>query len=757
MSKKTILICLAAIAVLLIAVAAAVAVLYSGVGNDGRSSLDDSRYELVPAVPADAVAVLRFDSLDDMVSLLHGTPSVAPFVSPDPSAPFARFVSSLGLMAAEGGLPLHSSQTVVSSHSIGSLVPLVIIDAGRSGSSGSEDAVLLAAVADSAGLYSEIVDCKDILSSDSWLSRRTLLLLSPSEDLVKSSRRHISRKVSVLDSEGFVQAAISSDGRNIMLLCTKEADKLSKEIFSGRYRKFSDFISDAADWMAFSFYSADAGHIYLKGSLPVPGGEEKFLSVFGSLQGAVPQVSSMLPSYTVFAASLPLSDPAAYVENYRHFKDASSGTAGLLSESKSLEKSTGVSPDDWYAALDVKEVAVASFYVGSSLENVLLVRTGKADESILLKGTGAGSVDECAAQVRTYLFKAYAGVNFGSMFSVPDESCFAIVNGWIVSGSAAGVGEYVSGRALENTLGQYMQDAGLPDRMSMKNRCFVSYFSASESSAFLKEVFTGQYAQAFENSLESVTYEPITFSIEKTKDGLQFYAEMDRTTVTKSKAPVFERDTVINIPKGPFRVKNSGTGRMNLFYQQDNMYLCLQEEDGKGLWGAPFSTPICGRAGTIDYFANGKLQILFASGSKLYLIDRLGRFVKPFPIDLKKNILLGPDIYDFNGSRKYNVMVLHDDNTIDMYNLQGEKPAGWKGITAEETIKGLPEPVKVGGKTFWVVRTSLQTLIFPFYGGESLVKATGDKMIRSDSKVVPEGNGSVSVTCYDGKQRTLKL
>ena len=757
MSKKTILICLAAIAVLLIAVAAAVAVLYSGVGNDGRSSLDDSRYELVPAVPADAVAVLRFDSLDDMVSLLHGTPSVAPFVSPDPSAPFARFVSSLGLMAAEGGLPLHSSQTVVSSHSIGSLVPLVIIDAGRSGSSGSEDAVLLAAVADSAGLYSEIVDCKDILSSDSWLSRRTLLLLSPSEDLVKSSRRHISRKVSVLDSEGFVQAAISSDGRNIMLLCTKEADKLSKEIFSGRYRKYSDFISDAADWMAFSFYSADAGHIYLKGSLPVPGGEEKFLSVFGSLQGAVPQVSSMLPSYTVFAASLPLSDPAAYVENYRHFKDASSGTAGLLSESKSLEKSTGVSPDDWYAALDVKEVAVASFYVGSSLENVLLVRTGKADESILLKGTGAGSVDECAAQVWPYLFKGYAGVNFGSMFSVPDESCFAIVNGWIVSGSAAGVGEYVSGRALENTLGQYMQDAGLPDRMSMKNRCFVSYFSASESSAFLKEVFTGQYAQAFENSLESVTYEPITFSIEKTKDGLQFYAEMDRTTVTKSKAPVFERDTVINIPKGPFRVKNSGTGRMNLFYQQDNMYLCLQEEDGKGLWGAPFSTPICGRAGTIDYFANGKLQILFASGSKLYLIDRLGRFVKPFPIDLKKNILLGPDIYDFNGSRKYNVMVLHDDNTIDMYNLQGEKPAEWKGITAEETIKGLPEPVKVGGKTFWVVRTSLQTLIFPFYGGESLVKATGDKMIRSDSKVVPEGNGSVSVTCYDGKQRTLKL
>lgn len=756
MSRKAILICLAAIAVLLIAVAAAVAVLYSGVGGDDRTSLDDSRYELVPAVPVDAVAVLRFDSLGDMVSLLSGTPSVAPFVSPDPSAPFAEFVSALGRMSAEGRVPLRSSQTVVSCHHIGSLVPLVIVDAGRSGSSSSEDAAGLAAVADSAGMYSEIVDCGEILS-DSWLSRRTLVIVSPSADLVKSSRRHIARKISVLASDGFASAALASEGRNVMLLNVKEADKLSEEILSGRYRRYSGFISDTAGWLAFSFYSADAGHVYLKGSLPVPEEEEKFLSVFGAAQGSSSEVSSMLPSYTVFAASLPLASPGTYVENYRHFKDAASGTAGLQAARKALEKSTGVSPEDWFTALDVKEVAVASFYVGATLENVVLLRTGKADESILLKDTGAGSLDDYVAQVSPYLFEGYAGVNFGSMFKIPDESCFAIVNGWIVSGSAAGVGEYVSGRALENTLAQYMSDAGLPDRLSMKNRCFVSYFSASESKEFLKEIFSVQYARAFAASLESVTYEPLTFSIEKAKDALRFYAEMDRTTVTKSKAPVFERDTVINVPEGPFRVKNSGTGRMNLFYQQDNMYLCLQEENGKGLWGAPFSTPICGRAGTIDYFANGKLQILFASGSKLYLIDRLGRFVSPFPVDLKKNILLGPDIYDFNGKRKYNVLVLHDDNTIDMYNLQGEKPAQWKGITAQETIKGLPEPVKVGGKTFWVVRTSLQTLIFPFYGGESLVKATGNKMIRSDSKVTPSGGNSVVVTCYDGKERTLEL
>ena len=225
----------------------------------------------------------------------------------------------------------------------------------------------------------------------------------------------------------------------------------------------------------------------------------------------------------------------------------------------------------------------------------------------------------------------------------------------------------------------------------------------------------------------------------------------------KSKAPVFERDTVVTVSKGPFKVKNSGTGKMNLFYQQDNMYLCLKEVGGKGLWGVEFHSPICGNAGTIDYFANGKLQILFASGSKLYLIDRLGRYVSPFPVDLGKDILLGPGIYDFNGNRKYNVMILHKDNTIEMYNLQGRRPQQWKTITAKETIKGLPEAVKVAGSTYWVVRTSIQTLIYGFYGGEPLTVFEGDRMIRSDSSVVPAEGASVKVVCYDGKTHVIKL
>ena len=70
---------------------------------------------------------------------------------------------------------------------------------------------------------------------------------------------------------------------------------------------------------------------------------------------------------------------------------------------------------------------------------------------------------------------------------------------------------------------------------------------------------------------------------------------------------------------------------------------------------------------------------------------------------------------------------------------------------------GLPERIKVGGSSFWVVRTAVQTLIYPFYGGETLTVFEGDKKIRTDSDIKAVDQSSVEFMCYDGRKRTLQL
>ena len=224
------------------------------------------------------------------------------------------------------------------------------------------------------------------------------------------------------------------------------------------------------------------------------------------------------------------------------------------------------------------------------------------------------------------------------------------------------------------------------------------------------------------------------------------------------KAPLYDRDNTVAVPEGPFKVVNSQTGLINTFYQNKQMSICLRDENGKDLWGVPFDKPICGTAGNVDVFQNGKLQIAFGAGSRLYIIDRLGRYVKGYPVDLGKEILIGPQVYDFNDSGTYSLMVLHGDNTVEMYTLKGKKMPSWKTIAPQnQTIKELPELLEVGEGRYWIVRTSLQTLIYPSDGGEPLTCNTGDKMAMPDCEVILTEDNNVQLTCYDGKRRTIKL
>ncbi len=92
-----------------------------------------------------------------------------------------------------------------------------------------------------------------------------------------------------------------------------------------------------------------------------------------------------------------------------------------------------------------------------------------------------------------------------------------------------------------------------------------------------------------------------------------------------------------------------------------------------------------------------------------------------------------------------------------MYNLQGKVPEGWSDITSDDTIVSLPERAVSGQKSFWVVRTSRQTLIFPFMGGQTLTDFSGDSMLKPDTAVKLEEDGSLSAVSYSGKTQKIKI
>lgn len=744
MSRKSLIICLALVAGMILGVGAAVAILYSDGGGkqtrSGNTVPDQERYLLLPAVPADAVVVACFSDAGNAV----GGP-LSGIAFPDSLATGFRSMKSLA-----------SARMTASLHFSGKLHALYVFDAGKASAEPSEDAAALLDLAIRMGMKAVFVDGSAYSEGDRDIYRRSLVVVSDSETLLKSSIRHLQQSVSIMQATGFDDAAAAVSGNDLVFFSNSHAKMLMAEMFTKKYAAHNTFVSSFAQWTVANITKSDNSGTYLTASAVYEKDDSDFMSVLAKSQPAVSKVAEVLPSYTVSAVSLPMKNHESYISAYQSYMDSKQSLQSFRKKSRDLQTRAGISPEDFVKRLDIKEVARATFASGSKLDTVNLIRIGRQD-TLIFVGVQNKSFKDYTPAVHSWPYASFASAAFGKFFELRDESCFTYINGWIVSGSLDAVDEYVQGRALEYNLVEYMADSGQKDMLSTES-VLVSYFSFTENPDGQGNIFRKPLQKIVNRFHEGCDYCPAVMSVGKGKNGMTINLQMPRLSLVKTKAPEFERNATVEVPEGPFRVKNSGTGKMNLFYQNSHGALCLKEEDGKGLWGIPFDGKLCGTAQNVDYYANGKLQIIFGSGSKIYVIDRLGRFVTGFPVDLGKEILIGPDVYDFNGTRAYNIMVLHKDNTIEMYNLKGNKPSSWKSIIAPETIKALPERIKVGDTSYWVVRTSIQTLIYPFNGGSALTEFKGDQMIRPDSIVrILDGGTSVSVDCYDGKSRTVKL
>ncbi|MBE6237391.1 MAG: hypothetical protein E7116_04450 [Bacteroidales bacterium] len=726
MSRKTLILCLAVLSAMFLALGIAVAFLYSGTGDKDRGevSLKDAE-SCLAAIPSDAVLVGCSSRLDKACKSF-----LSSFALPD----------SLYADMERGDLAsLRKSPMAVSLHYSGKLIPLYVFD--LDGVSETAADVLLKRV--------ESLGCRTQKNGRFFLA-------SESEALVKSASRHIDIKVSVVDAPGFADAIDAAQGDIRIFVPHLQIQKLLSAVGGRTISRHSQFLERTADWCAFDLRSDDQTPFSLRGSFVYDGDTDEFLTVLQDCTPSASYVADVLPSYTFSAVSIPVEDMRKYISAYKSFVDSRQRLQDFTARQSRLGESAGISPEELFNALNVKEIATASFKVAGKMEKVNLIRTGSKNAGLIFKGNDVSSLRGYEPAVHSWAYSSFAASVFGELFAIKDETCFTYIDGWIISGSKAAIEDYVKRKSLNYNLGEYLSDAGKEGLLSGQPALVQIYLSLSEDKdeigACLKPVAIDMIEYA-----EQADYSPVVLTLCRDKHEMTFRADLYDLALKKSKAPEFERDTTVVVPSGPYKVKNSHTGKMNTFYQNEHNSLCLRDENGKDLWGVPFDKKICGTASNVDYYANGKLQIIFGAGSQIYIIDRLGRYVNGFPLELGKEILLGPDLYDFSGARKYNIMVLHKDKTVEMYNLKGKKPDSWKGISSSETIKSLPEQLVVGGKNFWVVRTSVQTLIYPFYGGEPITVFEGDEKIRPDSEVRKVDESSVQVSCYDGKTRTVKI
>lgn len=705
MGKRFTLVAVTVLAILLAGIVLAVVKLYkNGPAEPSAADVAPAGWSVLKAVPSDANAVMVFDGSAKAARILaDSTGFVKGFVAPDNPA-FMQFLSALG-----------RRRVAVSLHNSGSLVPLVAAE--------SEEADSLTLVlAGKAGLK--------VRQSHGYL------LASRSETFINAAARHLEEQTSILGTRHLQDLLRSVSGPAVLFLPHSQAGKLVQVYAAKGYRQRSSFVKDLTAWSAWSVQDLSKDHLMLKG-VALPGeAAGSYFAAFAGTPSSRAEFPDVLPYYTSTAVSLPVSDADAILDARRRFED---GNGRLAAYNKALKAKAGrpLSPEEWFRSLQPREVVHASFRGEDGvLRDALLLRSAK---DLKLGSEASNPYRGCLATL------------FGEYFSVADTSCASVNARWTVYGDLPTVRAFTDKDFLQYSLKNRLSDASveLPDG-------FVAYASLSDAPETATDLLADNLAAPLQAFVRGAGFAPASASLDLSGERPSFRLTVDTRVLKGTKVQVLERDTTVVVPTGLFPVVNYTTGKTNYLYQNAHKSICLNDENGKGVWGIPFKEDLCGRVQDIDYYNNKKIQFLFCAGDKLYLLDRLGHWVNGFPVKLPSPVLLGPDAYDFTGAGGYTVMVLHTDNSLERYNLHGQKPEGWKGIRAPEKVKDLPELLECKGKRFWAVRTSVRTLIYPFEGGETLTREEGGKMIKPDAELKTTSKG-VSAECYEGRTRDFKL
>lgn len=154
----------------------------------------------------------------------------------------------------------------------------------------------------------------------------------------------------------------------------------------------------------------------------------------------------------------------------------------------------------------------------------------------------------------------------------------------------------------------------------------------------------------------------------------------------------------------PQFVTNHVTTQKEIVVQDINNNLYLISNTGKILWKKQLKGAILGKIEQIDMYKNGRLQLAFATLNHVYVVDRKGRDVAPFPLKFNDAITQPLSVFDYDKNKKYRLMVTQGSNVL-MYDARGKIVSGFTFKKANGTIISQPKHFRIGAKDYLVLKT----------------------------------------------------
>ena len=180
-------------------------------------------------------------------------------------------------------------------------------------------------------------------------------------------------------------------------------------------------------------------------------------------------------------------------------------------------------------------------------------------------------------------------------------------------------------------------------------------------------------------------------------------SEIKEDVNNNSTAIKYETRIQKNITLGPIIVKNHINDSSELIIQDDNDFIYLINNSGQIEWSKKIDGKILKNIHQIDSYKNGKLQYVFATSNKLYMLDRKGRDVGKFPLKFNDNITQPISIFDYDRNKNYRILITQNKELF-MFDSRGKRVRGFNYLKNDEIITS-PKHFRISNKDIIVFKT----------------------------------------------------
>lgn len=146
-------------------------------------------------------------------------------------------------------------------------------------------------------------------------------------------------------------------------------------------------------------------------------------------------------------------------------------------------------------------------------------------------------------------------------------------------------------------------------------------------------------------------------------------------------------DTTVS--SSPIPVRDHMSGQKDLFVQDDNYTIYLISSKGEVLWKKALEEKIRGDIRQIDFFGNGKLQLLFCTSNQLHLIDLKGNYMSGFPVRLNGDVSGEIGVFDYESNQNYRILIPLGNKIVNV-DKEGKIITGWEFEGTQSTIRQAP-------------------------------------------------------------------